>query len=761
MNEKHRFLKRFAVLFAVLVLLVQAFPQPAAAKSDPGIGSDLKEVWVTHEGERYDLLSEVMNIPGGFLAELPFELSVDENNVGDVEIVDVGGNDFKQLYRGKKRSFSLSTLDFNEKTILKARVYDKGGTRIWEYVLGLRVLKGRAQDFEKPIEVGLEAGSGVVVSMDKFCPGMALKMLPFVIPVTAKVTADGRTIIGFGANSGDVNFWKEALTTNKIAENISKAKMYKQFCEEHDTKWMGGGKPVAAWSVSGSAISYEKNPQKVTGTINVFYGIAYGGAWQYEMIVIDVGITGGLNGTWTWTFDPEKNPDSSVKIELEGRFRIDVGAGLGVANVFSAGVYGAGGITVGGQIIPDLKFTKVILSGEFGIRAKLFGRTLFQWTIISGSHNLLKDDANEAGTEELLQQKLDAILAADYASTYAVARNEINEEPVWYGTEVSRPSERSGEANSEKNGINQHYAHRLASNIFPESEIQCCEIPGHSGEYLITFIGNDISRAPGNRETLMYAVYSEATDSVTEPKPVWTSENYAGMPDYRPNLYAGRSDKEIYLAWEKAVSPIGAEDSFSDIAAKCGIATAHYDAASGSFTDQYLVSQDSTCRQAEPKAFMVNHLGRLVPAIAYYTQPLDDPAGISAEAEHELRVVSYNRINEEWDSERLLTTVRGRVLSFDAAADSKYEPYLAYTVKTPDGKLTSGSTASEALPEGATNVRFAKYQGNTVLTYRKDDRIYALPKSGETAITPEDTLPPEEYNIFGDLGKNLRRGTQR
>ena len=44
MNVKHRFLKRFAALAAVLVLLVQASPQPAAAKSDPGIGSDLKEV---------------------------------------------------------------------------------------------------------------------------------------------------------------------------------------------------------------------------------------------------------------------------------------------------------------------------------------------------------------------------------------------------------------------------------------------------------------------------------------------------------------------------------------------------------------------------------------------------------------------------------------------------------------------------------------------------------------------------------------------
>ena len=60
-----------------------------------------------------------MNIPGGFLAELPFELSVNEDSVGDVEIVDVGGDGFKLLYRGKKRSFSLSTLDFNEKTIPK------------------------------------------------------------------------------------------------------------------------------------------------------------------------------------------------------------------------------------------------------------------------------------------------------------------------------------------------------------------------------------------------------------------------------------------------------------------------------------------------------------------------------------------------------------------------------------------------------------------------------------------------------------------
>ena len=483
--------------------------------------------------------------------------------------------------------------------------------------------------------------------------------------------------------------------------------MYEQFCKEHDTRWMGGGKPVVAWSVNGAAISYDKNPEKVTGTINIFAGISYGGAWQYEMFVIDVAVTGGFNRSWTWTYDPHKNPSSSINVELEGRFKLDVGAGVGVANVYSLGIYGAAGFTVGGQIIPDLKFTKVVLSGEFGIRAKLFGRTLFQWTIVSGSHDFLK--SNEISTLERLDQEFELLLASGYASTYAVARSEINEEPVWYGNDVSTPSARTGEANTEKNGLNQNYSHLLASGIYPETEIRCCEIPGHQGEYLITFIGNDISRAPGNRETLMYSVYSEKTDSVTEPKPVWTSEEYAGLPDYHPDLYAGKKDDQIYIAWEKAVSPVGAEDSFSDIAAKCGIAAARYDVSSGSFTDQKLICRDETCRLAEPKVFLVNHLGRPVPAVAFCTQPLDDPAGISSEAEHELRVLSYNRIEEQWDSSRLLKTVRGRILSFDAAANAKNEPYLAYTVKKPDGTISSGTDTGE-MPEGMTNVQFALFR---------------------------------------------------
>ncbi len=746
-KRRTRFL---ALCLCALILLSTACsgraarPETGNAGTEENVTYALDKVSCTFLEETMDVTRNVMEIPGG-MAE-PMKMKVDFSfgpermiykirQMNGAEIIEIAESDSSEF------SFMADKLTPGLPTYLT--VTDGDGKILLSRELAMRVHKSLMAQ-RVPDSIGAEFGSGFKISMDDFVPGMALNVLPFLIPVTVKTYADGAVRVGIGYNSSDQEFWEKAASGQMPEKELGEK--LKSLYEKDYQKTNQKAKPEGMGLVvlfSGWAEGNVNSLDPVKGHMQLYIGSGVDITGQYLLFTWEVMMTAGAEGTFDFSFNFKEEDSqyhfSADEIRLGLKWGVELYGGIG-CTLASVGAYGAATLQYQEEMYPNPTAEHLILAGEVGLKAKLFGKVIASFTIISGSHDFLEKStlADGLGTALSAEQLREYFYANDYADTVGVAVDDTGQ-VRWFGSGAE-----NAELSDEWTDV-RDFSHLLASNIYSDNQVQIANVGGRALPMMdMIFLGNDASRAAGNRSRLMTAYYDLANGFIADPVPVADD----GTADFDPYLY-NDSAGPAYLVWKNAVEPLTADMTFAQIAGRTDIVFSEYQTGNSWYAPTRVTNLAGSGRFAALARVCTGKDGS--PVIVYYTNSVDDPMGLGGE--HEIFLARFK--SGEWVSEKL-TEITGAVTAVDVAPFGMYDT-VAVSYEQ-DGKAVSelwqnGRKAWER--SGASSARFvSEGSGSMRAVWYENGRVWGRDSAGNvSAVTPEDvTIPAGSYDIYGQLG---------
>ena len=760
---------KIMISMIMCVLLLASNTIIAEDNSSPSLAT----VFATYEGETTEISREVLEIDGSL--DVPIHINV--KMYGDTSgvkysIAQYDGKNIRYVVQAASNEFDVYGADLSQGHPTYIVLRDAKNNLIANRLINLRVNKGEVEK-KMPTDYGLNFGDGFFVDLSGILPGMEFSFLPFLLPVTVKAYSDGRFVAGFGINSQDVKFWNSARNGTLI-NNLSNQEMEDAFYGNSDNRKAISGKNmglVMTWAgyVQGNVFTNEP----IRGHMQLFIGTGFDITGQYAILTWEVTVTGGADGSFDfsfvfdevnsrYTFQPD-NFQFGVKGALE------LFGGLGLAKIFSAGLYGAGSIAVHTEFYPEIDVDHIILAGELGFKVKLLGRSLFTFKFVSGSHDFVHKNGNA-----LMNFSMDT----SQIRSYLVSSN--------YGNAVSVPDEPEGEAEwytgylNEDNITNEaslkagretdpDFAHKLASNVYSDSQIQIINSGTRSSpEMEIVFLGSDSSRASGNRSRLMNMYYLPTTDFVSDPIPVDYGYEDDGTADFEPYIFKDEINTRTYLVWQNATEPIAADMSFTQIAQRTDICFAE-EFVPGNWKNYGRVTEYAgRDHYATGARVASNKDGE--PVVSYYLNDVNDPAGISVNEAHEIYLAERKKMSKDEAEEAGLNYQDGyvwipeKVTEINGAVKEVANAYfqrgqtavISYTDSEETDRIEMWQNGKKVWSrEKATNGRFV-YRGfqTKMFTWCENNRLWGMDESGNTwPITPEDMpLSTSDYKLYGKFG---------
>ncbi len=217
------------------------------------------------------------------------------------------------------------------------------------------------------------------------------------LPLKFKHNADGTTIVGINCNPEDKAFWSavknknvwQKYSTEKMAEMTKK--MDKGFSGKGLGKWGGKG---FDWNILGY-MEFNTEKPEAPRALNLVLsaGVKAEGHAQYLIFTGTITFTLGGKATISGKLVPAKGVEGNFGLGIYGGLELYVGLGLNY--VASVGGYGSGRIDVDFQVLPSFYLDKVKVAGQLGAKAKVFGFTVYTWTILN-KEAVLYDHAKDA-----------------------------------------------------------------------------------------------------------------------------------------------------------------------------------------------------------------------------------------------------------------------------------------------------------------------------------------------------------------------------
>ncbi|MBP5224338.1 MAG: hypothetical protein J6Z38_01995 [Lachnospiraceae bacterium] len=737
-----------AALMGVLMLLctVCGCLQPGNTAPTEALKYNLDKVQCTFLGETMDVTRNVMEIPGGMAEPVRMQVEFSFGPEGMIySVCQMNGTEITQIAESTSSDFTFMADELKAGIPVYMKVMDKDRKPLTVRALALRVHKSLMAE-RVPDSIGSEFGSGFKIDMSDFVSGMALNVLPFVIPVTVKTYADGAVRVGIGYNSTDKDFWVKA-GSGKMPEKEAAETLKNLYNKEYNkTNQKPKGESLGlVFLISGWAEGNIDTKDPIKGHVEMYIGSGLDINGQYMLFTWDIILTAGAEGSFDFSFKfneaESKYNFSADEILLGIKWGVEVYGGIG-CKFASVGVYGAASLEYLEEMYPDPEAEHLILAGEVGLKAKLFGKVLASFTIISGSHDFLeKDKLAEVFATGLSDDEIrDYLYANNYANTAGVLIDD-NGEAVWFGTDVeSTPVPNSWEEVRD-------FTHLLASDIYPDNHVQIANVGSRALPAMdVVFLGNDRTREAGNRSVLMSSYYDIATEYLADPVPVADD----GTADFDPHLY-GSTYGRTYLVWKNALTPLKEDMTFSEIAANTEIVCAEYQIGSSWYTPKQVTNFAGTGKFAASARVTEEADGK--PVIAYFTNSVDDPLGLGGE--HEVYLAKPE--SGKWVSEKV-TEITGTVLSVDVSPFG-YDNAVAVSFETGGKAFTALWRDGKKIweKENAENARFVSAGNNYMrLVYYEGGRLYVLtPEGNETPLTPETiTIPNSHYELYGHLGSS-------
>lgn len=739
-------MKRIIALFCALTICISGSIREITAEENLGWG--LSKIYATFMGETVEVLDEVMEITSNIQEDLSFQFDFQGFGIpAAFNLVQMKDGEINDLITTGQTSFSISADLLKPEWPLYLRVMNSEEKRVLGVLeLNIRVNKNKLLG-EVPDDIGAEFGSGLKLDMSHLVPGMSLNALPFMIPVTVKTYASGKIRVGLGINSTDASFW------NKAAKGeLPEADMFEQLedifhNDPHSRDGISKPKSMGVvFLLSGWAEGNANSKEPWLGQLQLYIGTGFSVDAQYAIFTFNLSLSGGATGQFDFSLEYSEEDSKyhfsadHVLAGVKGALEVFAGIGCSLASV---GVYGAGSIAYQQEMYPDPNVEHLILAGEVGLKAKLFGKVLACFKIVSGDHDFVFDENNKKkkaylGMTLTSEEYKSLLLENSYGNTVGVL-TEGGENPVWYGENADEPQLL---ASFEKD---RDFAHLLASDIYPDNHIQIANTGSKAfPEISMIFLGNDASKTEGNRSQLYTGVYNPTKETVSTPVKI-LDDSYA---DFDPYLYENTSGP-AYLVWQNAFEEVSAGMSFSEIASLTDICFSEHGTGTSWSNQQRVTNFAGSGRFAAGARVSSNINGK--PVITYFTNDVNDPAGLNGI--HEIYVAKKDGV--EWKSEKV-GEVEGSVTSLESACyGSETAVLISYEVSGEKHIRLMQYGKDIFNISGASNGRFIEAGNNySFATWYKDGHIYQRSSNGqESMLTPEDMIIPDTpYEVYGHYG---------
>ncbi|MGN1201742.1 MAG: hypothetical protein ACI4RF_00490, partial [Eubacterium sp.] len=314
---------------------------------------------------------------------------------------------------------------------------------------------------------------------------------------------------------------------------------------------------------------------------------------------IGAGIEGKMIDINPKGFSPQFEAYLSAKIMAE------IGGGVGIANVATAGASGEGSLNIKTSLFKE--YVKSWGEGSASFNVKVFGKKVAEKEFARGDF-LIYETGNSMGlindkNAVTLQSASDSIYdTIDINSIYKnESRDYTNRPTEWLGDEVTA-SLMSADYTNKK-------VARLASNIYTEAQPQMCEI---GDKKIMVMQWDNSERADVDRTMIVYSVYNDVNDTWSAPVAV----DDDGTADFYPCF------KDGYLVWQNEKTTLTDNMTLKEIAELGEICVTRWN---GNGFDEVVTLTDDNTLDTQPSIAVAANSASVV----WTTNTEDDILGIT------------------------------------------------------------------------------------------------------------------------------------
>ena len=712
---------------------------------------------------------------------LNFDLSLASNvkNVKEYRIVQ-DGKTIKTSVDGKFTNLSADSFKKNKSVVV--HVVDNNNNVKVNTKLLLNVIYSVGDTPDT-----LSFGKSMSLKLDKSLPfpfsGMSVNVAMPTLPLNVDVNEDYlRVGINFKLydSSEDMksketkwnyikrlnkNKFKDFYKANAIVKPDSKKKTSSPFAWELK---VGG---YAEGSISSS---YLKG--------NIFVAVECD-AWKEAQLLATPPICGEIS------FEGSIQADGTIQISKVGfsgnlDLSLEVGmglyAGLGGAGVASIGVYGKGSVETNVAILPAAYLDSISATASFGLKAKLFGKTIWDAKIIQlGDYYLYRRGASLEEYTGNYQDMTEFITNTDAYET--MDRSYLNERSGWY--------EDVNLLEDEEIVLSQFDFDTLQSNTYTDIKPQ---IATTSHTIMMVYLDDNAERAADDRTMLVYSLFNKDTEQWTAPQAVYDDTT----ADFNFDVYS--TGDEIYIVWQNATELLTSDLSVEAISKKTDLMIAKFDEAMGSFQNIETITKNNDDYEIMPRVASVNDKT----IVAWFVNSADDVFGMNGtnivhyamkNANDYAPPTNYNIdesgilpegteldepveeevagelpeeiVPDEW----IDVAVEGEqpTITSLAAGYMLDKGYIAFTIDEDGDYLTVDDQLVKLIdvlnPEivsytdKAMNVEFTTVHGDNALTWFNEGYIYYSldAESAPQMLYTEAGIPNDEYHIISSESGNM------
>ncbi len=572
---------------------------------------------ITYSGSTYDLFKKTVNIEKDSETTVGIEVEVDANGCKDLKVY-LGhaiGDTVVEIPQNACKDFSPGKVFEPGREIYLFAVDAKTGKSTAKKTK-LNILT--ASDFEWKFKgdddkLEFKLGNKVGFVIPENVPGLGGSEISWefdFIPLTYSFDPEDPTKINivFGANIAteekdgrkylkDFNF-KQYVKDIKKAGSIQN-KSLKTLRDKYDMSRKSGMGlfKKKSWeksgnlNVAGYAEGYVKNGKPVFSEGQLIVEAEIKFEYQGQMFIWVVPFYYELAGKVGAGFEGnmininEKNLTPQFNGYLTAKAGGDIGVGVGIAGVATAGASGEATLNI--KTALNKIYTKAWVDGNASFNVKLFGKTVGEKEFAKGTYlifetgnnkGLIKDNAiTMLETNSLESSGLMSGIELDRVYENE-SREYLNNPTVWLD---SYRIDMLGASGSGKN------METIASNVYPESSPQICEI---DGKKVIVMQWDDERRADADRSMLVYSVYNKGWS-----EPVAVADD--GTADFYPVFRDG------YLVWQNQKGKITDDMTLRQIGQQGEICIAKWN---GNGFDKAVTVTDNNVLDTQPTVAATN-----------------------------------------------------------------------------------------------------------------------------------------------------------
>lgn len=294
------------------------------------------------------------------------------------------------------------------------------------------------------------------------------------------------------------------------------------------------------------------------------------GKWTHEWqapyaIVIGVDVKGSVSANGELTLNTETLRLMDGNANVEGEFGLGVFAGVGMAKVLSAGIYGDGKVGLQYYLLPsdESGLDELYLSGRLMLVVRFLGNNVGELDLLDGEQkywiysrdrdDYYVDGSNANSPYESAEQWMQSLGDMELASSAESPAGE------WTGNET----------------VLQQTAYSESKPLVMQS----------GGDTIMLFTSNTLADRDGaEASVLMYSIYDTVSETWSEPQPV----DDDGTADFNPVVSGG------YVAWNDSKGTLSECTTLNQIGKEMEVTVASYNPVTKNFENVQTVTSNQS-----------------------------------------------------------------------------------------------------------------------------------------------------------------------